>query len=285
MVKNLKRLVKGMTQKWQSQQDDSEQVQHLALTEIRPNPYQPRKTFDTEKLTELAQSIAQHGVLQPIIVTKAIQGYYIVAGERRYRASLEAGLTHIPTIVKTFSDGEMRELAIIENLQREDLNALEEAESYQQLMQHLNLTQQEVAARLGKSRPYIANMLRLLKLPVKIRTLIREGQLSGGHGRTLLAFKEPETMIKYAHLAIRESWSVRYLEQQVAEYTGSGQQATPRQQQTTKKPALIRQHEQQLKEQYGTSVEITTKKKVGEITFTFHSESDYRRLIQQLKNM
>lgn len=179
----------------------------------------------------------------------------------------------------------MRELAIIENLQREDLNALEEAESYQQLMQHLTLTQQEVAARLGKSRPYIANMLRLLKLPVKIRTLIREGQLSGGHGRTLLALKTPETMVHYAKLAIRESWSVRYLEQRVAEHTGSTQQATTRQQHTTKKPALIRQHEQQLKEQYGTSVEITTKKNVGEITFTFHSESDYRRLIQLLKNM
>lgn len=283
--KKIERLVRRMTEKWQSQQNDSEQVQRLALTEIRPNPYQPRKTFDAEKLTELAQSIAQHGVLQPIIVTQAIKGYHIVAGERRYRASLEAGLTDIPAIVKPFSDGEMRELAIIENLQREDLNALEEAESYQQLMQHLTLTQQEIATRLGKSRPYIANMLRLLKLPVKIRTLIREGQISGGHGRTLLALKTPETMVHYAKLAIRESWSVRYLEQRVAEHTGSTQQATTRQQHTTKKPALIRQHEQQLKEQYGTSVEITTKKNVGEITFTFHSESDYRRLIQLLKNM
>ncbi|ARJ50917.1 ParB/RepB/Spo0J family partition protein [Staphylococcus lutrae] len=274
-----------MTSQQYSQSPESEHVQWIALTEIRPNPYQPRKTFDDEKLAELAQSITQHGVLQPIIVTQAVQGYYIVAGERRYRASLRAELPEIPAIVKSFSDGEMRELAIIENLQREDLNALEEAESYHQLMTHLKLTQKEVAERLGKSRPYIANMLRLLKLPVKIRTLIREEQLSGGHGRTLLALKDPATMVKYAHLVIRESWSVRYLEQKVAEHMGTVQKDTSKSSASAKKPARIRQHEQQLSQQYGTRVEISTKKQVGEITFTFHSERDYHRLIQQLKNM
>ena len=152
-------------------------------------------------------------------------------------------------------------------------------------MAELHLTQQEVAQRLGKSRPYIANMLRLLKLPVKIRTLIREGTISSGHGRTLLALKDVKKMEKYANLAVRESWSVRYLEQVVAELLGTSKKREEPQQRAIKKPAMIRQHEQQLQEQYGTSVEIAMKKNVGEITFTFHSESDYRRLIQQLKKM
>ncbi|MGV3042533.1 ParB/RepB/Spo0J family partition protein [Staphylococcus rostri] len=259
-----------------------EQIKLLNLAEIRPNPYQPRKDFDRDKLVELSESIVQHGVLQPIVVTQSIQGYYIVAGERRYRASELAGLTHIPAIVRQLSDHEMRELAIIENLQRENLNPVEEAESYQQLMQAHHMTQQAVAARLGKSRPYIANMLRLLKLPTSIRQLIREGTLSGGHGRTLLGLKDPDKMRQYADLAVRESWSVRYLEQRVAEAQPASE---GKQQQSAqpKKPQLIRQHEQQLSEQYGTSVEIATKRHTGQVTFTFHSEADYRRLIQLLK--
>ena len=260
-----------------------EQIKILKLEKIRPNPYQPRKDFDQDKLAELSASIVQHGVLQPIVVTKSIQGYYIVAGERRYRASQLAGLTQIPAIVRQLSDHEMRELAIIENLQRENLNSVEEAESYQQLMQAHHMTQQAVAERLGKSRPYIANMLRLLKLPTSIRQLIREGTLSGGHGRTLLALKDPKKMREYADLAVRESWSVRYLEQRVAEAqpTSENKQHEVKQ---TKKPKLIRQHEQQLSEQYGTSVEIATKRNKGQVTFTFHSEADYRRLIQLLKH-
>ncbi|UXR77319.1 MULTISPECIES: ParB/RepB/Spo0J family partition protein [unclassified Staphylococcus] len=259
----------------------SEQVKMLSLTEIRPNPYQPRKNFDRDKLLELSQSIVEHGVLQPIVVTPSIQGYYIVAGERRYRASEQAGLTHIPAIVREMTDHEMRELAIIENLQRENLNPVEEAESYQQLMEAHHMTQHAVAERLGKSRPYIANMLRLLKLPTSIRQLIREGTLSGGHGRTLLGLRDPKKMQQYADLAVRESWSVRYLEQRVAEAQPSSTTKTPSA--STKKPQLIRQHEQQLSEKYGTSVDIATKRNKGQVTFTFHSEADYRRLIQLLK--
>ena len=140
--------------------DDS--VQFIALELIRPNPYQPRKTFEEERLNDLASSIQQHGILQPIVLRQTVQGYYIVVGERRFRASQLAGLTEVPAIIKELSDEDMMELAIIENLQREDLNAIEEAESYKKMMTDLNITQQEVARRLGKSRPYIANMLRLL---------------------------------------------------------------------------------------------------------------------------
>ncbi|MDF6446012.1 ParB/RepB/Spo0J family partition protein, partial [Escherichia coli] len=138
--------------------DDS--VQFIALELIRPNPYQPRKTFEEERLNDLASSIQQHGILQPIVLRQTVQGYYIVVGERRFRASQLAGLTEVPAIIKELSDEDMMELAIIENLQREDLNAIEEAESYKKMMTDLNITQQEVARRLGKSRPYIANMLR-----------------------------------------------------------------------------------------------------------------------------
>ena len=134
-----------------------------------PNPYQPRKNFDAERLNDLAESIKIHGILQPIVLRQTVQGYYIVVGERRYRASQLAGLTKLPSIIKELSDADMMELAIIENLQREDLNAIEEAESYQRLMDDLQLTQQEVAHRLGKSRPYIANMLRLLHLPPSLK--------------------------------------------------------------------------------------------------------------------
>ena len=137
--------------------DDS--VQFIALELIRPNPYQPRKTFEEERLNDLASSIQQHGILQPIVLRQTVQGYYIVVGERRFRASQLAGLTEVPAIIKELSDEDMMELAIIENLQREDLNAIEEAESYKKMMTDLNITQQEVARRLGKSRPYIANML------------------------------------------------------------------------------------------------------------------------------
>ena len=162
--------------------DDS--VQFIALELIRPNPYQPRKPFEEERLNDLASSIQQHGILQPIVLRQTVQGYYIVVGERRFRASKLAGLTEVPAIIKELSDEDMMELAIIENLQREDLNAIEEAESYKKMMTDLNITQQEVARRLGKSRPYIANMLRLLQLPKNVAQMVQHGALSSAHGRT-----------------------------------------------------------------------------------------------------
>ncbi len=195
----------------------------IDLSKIKANPYQPRKTFDDDRLSDLAMSIQTHGVLQPIVLRQTVQGYYIVVGERRFRASQLAGLTEIPAIIKELSDSDMMELAIIENLQREDLNAIEEAESYQRLMNDLGLTQQKVAERLGKSRPYIANMLRLLNLPKDISNQVKEGALSSAHGRTLLGIKDVTMMKKISQQAIRENWSVRYLEQVVNELQDGGQ--------------------------------------------------------------
>ncbi|WP_426786971.1 ParB/RepB/Spo0J family partition protein [Staphylococcus capitis] len=264
------------------QLERDEQVQHVAIGLIKPNPYQPRKTFDEDKLQDLAKSIQQHGILQPIVIRETIQGYYIVVGERRFRASQIVGLESIPAIVKKLSDEDMMELAIIENLQREDLNAIEESESYKKLMSDLKITQQEVARRLGKSRPYIANMLRLLHLPSAIMKMVREGELSGAHGRTLLSLKDEALMKKVGKEAVRESWSVRQLEQYVNTYLQEGESNAKSKQANNKKPKFIQQQERLLKEQYGSKVEISTSKNIGKITFEFKSEDEFKRIIQQL---
>ncbi|MDM7862663.1 ParB/RepB/Spo0J family partition protein [Staphylococcus borealis] len=259
----------------------NEQIQNVDISQIKANPYQPRKTFDDEKLSDLATSIQTHGILQPIVLRQTVQGYYIVVGERRFRASQLAGLTEIPAIIKELSDSDMMELAIIENLQREDLNAIEEAESYQRLMKDLGLTQQKVAERLGKSRPYIANMLRLLNLPQDVSKQVKEGALSGAHGRTLLGIKDVSKMKKISQQAIREKWSVRYLEQVVNELQ-DGRQSKESKEPTPMKPKFIQKQERLLKEKFGTKVEISTRKNTGKITFEFKSKAAFQQLIQKL---
>lgn len=259
----------------------NKQIQNVDISQIKANPYQPRKTFDDEKLSDLATSIQTHGILQPIVLRQTVQGYYIVVGERRFRASQLAGLTEIPAIIKELSDSDMMELAIIENLQREDLNAIEEAESYQRLMKDLGLTQQKVAERLGKSRPYIANMLRLLNLPQDVSKQVKEGALSGAHGRTLLGIKDVSKMKKISQQAIREKWSVRYLEQVVNELQ-DGRQSKESKEPTPMKPKFIQKQERLLKEKFGTKVEISTRKNTGKITFEFKSKEAFQQLIQKL---
>lgn len=260
--------------------DDS--VQFIALELIRPNPYQPRKTFEEERLNDLASSIQQHGILQPIVLRQTVQGYYIVVGERRFRASQLAGLTEVPAIIKELSDEDMMELAIIENLQREDLNAIEEAESYKKMMTDLNITQQEVARRLGKSRPYIANMLRLLQLPKNVAQMVQQGALSSAHGRTLLTLKDASKIKKTAKQATQESWSVRYLEEYVNGLVSKDISRKVDRETKGSKPKMIQQQERFLKKQYGAKVDISTSKNVGKITFEFKSEAEFKRLIRQL---
>lgn len=260
--------------------DDS--VQFIALELIRPNPYQPRKTFEEERLNDLASSIQQHGILQPIVLRQTVQGYYIVVGERRFRASKLAGLTEVPAIIKELSDEDMMELAIIENLQREDLNAIEEAESYKKMMTDLNITQQEVARRLGKSRPYIANILRLLQLPKNVAQMVQHGALSSAHGRTLLTLKDASKIKKTAKQAAQESWSVRYLEEYVNGLVSKDISRKVDKETKGSKPKMIQQQERFLKKQYGAKVDISTSKNVGKITFEFKSEAEFKRLIRQL---
>lgn len=258
-----------------------EQIKQIGISDIKPNPYQPRKTFDENHLNDLADSIKQYGILQPIVLRKTVQGYYIVVGERRFRASKIAGLKYVSAIIKDLTDEDMMELAVIENLQREDLNAIEEAESYQRLMTDLKITQQEVAKRLSKSRPYIANMLRLLHLPKKIADMVKDGRLTSAHGRTLLAIKDEQQMLRLAKRVVKEKWSVRYLENHVNELKNVSSKSETDKVDITK-PKFIKQQERQLREQYGTKVDISIKKSVGKISFEFDSQDDFVRIIEQL---
>ncbi|CAA3829252.1 ParB family partitioning protein [Staphylococcus aureus] len=258
-----------------------EQIKQIDISDIKPNPYQPRKTFDENHLNDLADSIKQYGILQPIVLRKTVQGYYIVVGERRFRASKIAGLKYVSAIIKDLTDEDMMELAVIENLQREDLNAIEEAESYQRLMTDLKITQQEVAKRLSKSRPYIANMLRLLHLPKKIADMVKDGRLTSAHGRTLLAIKDEQQMLRLAKRVVKEKGSVRYLENHVNELKNVSSKSETDKVDITK-PKFIKQQERQLREQYGTKVDISIKKSVGKISFEFDSQEDFVRIIEQL---
>ncbi|MBX7970038.1 ParB/RepB/Spo0J family partition protein [Staphylococcus aureus] len=258
-----------------------EQIKQIDISDIKPNPYQPRKTFDENHLNDLADSIKQYGILQPIVLRKTVQGYYIVVGERRFRASKIAGLKYVSAIIKDLTDEDMMELAVIENLQREDLNAIEEAESYQRLMTDLKITQQEVAKRLSKSRPYIANTLRLLHLPKKIADMVKDGRLTSAHGRTLLAIKDEQQMLRLAKRVVKEKWSVRYLENHVNELKNVSSKSETDKVDITK-PKFIKQQERQLREQYGTKVDISIKKSVGKISFEFDSQDDFVRIIEQL---
>lgn len=258
-----------------------EQIKQIDISDIKPNPYQPRKTFDENHLNDLADSIKQYGILQPIVLRKTVQGYYIVVGERRFRASKIAGLKYVSAIIKDLTDEDMMELAVIENLQREDLNAIEEAESYQRLMTDLKIAQQEVAKRLSKSRPYIANMLRLLHLPKKIADMVKDGRLTSAHGRTLLAIKDEQQMLRLAKRVVKEKWSVRYLENHVNELKNVSSKSETDKVDITK-PKFIKQQERQLREQYGTKVDISIKKSVGKISFEFDSQEDFLRIIEQL---
>jgi len=273
VTSNKKRLGKGLDALFNTSVEE-ESVTDVSLSEIRKNPYQPRVEFNPEKLEELADSIGTHGVLQPIILRKSVKGYDIVVGERRFRASKIAGRKTIPAIVKELSDDDMMELAIIENLQREDLNPLEEAMSYRQLMEKRELTQSEVAERLGKSRPYIANMLRILNLPNAVKKLINEKKLSGAHGRTLLSLKDPIAQEEAAKKAVSESMSVRALEQYVRSMR------LPKKKAPKEKPNFLLKHEGNLKERFGTAVEIKKTRNKGLISFEFKNEEEFNRLMK-----
>lgn len=183
----------------------------IKLDEIRPNPYQPRKVFDEQALNELALSIKEHGIFQPVILKKSVQGYEIVAGERRCRAAKIAELDEVPAIIVDFTDQQMMEIALLENIQREDLNAIEEAQAYHTMMEKLHLTQNELANRIGKSRTHITNTLRLLNLPEKIQEYVLDGSLSMGHARALITL-DKEKALKIAKRVIDEKLSVRDVE-------------------------------------------------------------------------
>lgn len=264
---------------------DNEIVEEIDLDDIRPNPYQPRKHFDETLLNELADSIKQSGVFQPVILRKStIKGYELIAGERRVRASRLAGKTTVPAIVRQLDEVKMIEIAVIENLQREDLSPLEEAEAYSMLMDKLNLTQAEVADRMGKSRPYIGNYLRLLSLPEQIKQMVTEEQLSMGQARTILGLKNKSLMVEVAKQVIAQQLTVRQLEELVQQYNVKAGDTVvkPQAKNQTPKPPHIIAVEQQMQERFGTSTLITQKGQKGKIEIEFLSESDLTRILDLL---
>lgn len=265
--------------------NDNETVQDVKLSLIRPNPYQPRRTFDQKALRELASSIQESGVFQPIILRQPdpkLKRYELIAGERRFRASKLAKQTTIPAIIRTMSDEKMMEVAVLENLQREDLTPLEEAQAYQTLMDKLSLTQAQVAERLGKSRPYIANYLRLLGLPNEIKELVSAGKLSMGQARTLLGLKDRKQLVKLAKQAVEKNLTVRQLEELVAQMNGTAEKKRAKRRQ--RKPAYVREAESQLQSKFGTKVAVapSRKKNAGKIEIPYTSADDFNRILEVL---
>lgn len=255
-----------------------DQVQQIAMAKILMNPFQPRKRFDEEAIEELAQSIREHGIIQPIIVRQNGKKYEIVAGERRYRAAKQAGLLDVPVIVKDFNEQQMMEVAILENLQREDLTPIEEAEAYNSLIVNLNFTQEDLAKRLGKSRPHIANLIRLLQLPEDIRELVNEGQLSMGHGRALLGLKNKRRIPEVAQKVLRDHLNVRQLEKYIQDVNEAVSRETKKQ----NKDVHTQATESQLREYFGTQVQIKKVKNKGKIEIEFYSEDDLHRILEIL---
>ena len=258
---------------------DNDKIIEIPLEEIKKNPYQPRTYFNEEKLNELKDSIEKNGLLQPIVVKKAIKGYYIIAGERRYRAFELLGKKEIPAIIKEMTDEEMMIFAVLENLQREDLSALEESESYKNLMDKMSLTQEELANKLGKSRPYIANSLRLLKLPTEIKIKLEQGLISAAHARTLLSLKTKKTMEEVCALVIKRKMSVRELEEYVTKLL------KPKEVKKLKaKDIFIEEQENILKKRLGTSVTIKQgRNKKGKIEIEFKDNDEFERIISLFK--
>ena len=259
---------------------DNDKIVEIALDEIKKNPYQPRTYFNEEKLNELKESIEKNGLLQPIIVKKAVKGYYIIAGERRYRAFELLDRKEIPAIIKAMTDEEMMVFAVLENLQREDLSALEESESYKNLMDKMSLTQEELAKKLGKSRPYIANSLRLLKLPTEIKNKLEQGVISTAHARTLLSLKTKKAMEEVCVLVVERKMSVRELEEYVAKLL------KPKEVKKTKaKDIFIEEQENILKKRLGTSVTIKQgRNKKGKIEIEFKDNDEFERIISLFKD-
>lgn len=251
-----------------------EEIIEIDISELRPNPYQPRKVFKDEALQELAASIKEHGVFQPIIVKKSIKGYEIIAGERRFRASKLAGLSKIPAIVRAFTDEQMMEIALLENLQRENLNAIEEATAYKSMIDKLFLTQDELAKKVGKSRSHVTNILGLLRLPSEVQKMVAEEKISMGHARVLSKLESDEKIIEMANQILESKMPVRDLE------------AITSNNQVEKKNKIVRRSannefkyvEDLFREKLDTKVKI----KEHKIEISFNNVADLNRILEVL---
>ncbi|MDI9451515.1 MAG: ParB/RepB/Spo0J family partition protein [Limnochordia bacterium] len=251
-------------------------VSQIEVDKITANPFQPRKHFDQEKLEELAESIKNHGVLEPIIVRRAGGEYQIVIGERRWRACQLAGLATVPAVVKELSDREMTEMALIENLQREDLNAIEEAEGYQILIDEFSLTQEEVARSVGRKRSSVANALRLLSLEPQIKQMVAEGRLSRGHAKVLLSVNPGKQRMSLAQKVVEEDLSVRQLEKLIQQKPKPGKDKACR-------DPEVQMVQDELQRLLGTKVRLTYKRGKGKIEIEYYSDDELERIIELLR--
>lgn len=262
--------------------DSNDQVKEIDVNKIRPNPYQPRKHFNEEQLTELMNSIKEHGVIQPIIVRESLNGYEIVAGERRWRATKALKLEHIPVVIKKFTDEQVMEVALIENLQREDLNPVEVAYAYNKLIEKFNLTQEELALKMGKSRPNIANFVRLLQLPQNILDNVASNNISMGHARALITIENKEQQINLANQIIKENWSVRALEDKIKKYKNNVSRETGENPNKGSENKLIINLEGQLRNKFKTQVKIKEGKNKGKIEIEYFDQNDLQRILDMI---
>lgn len=284
---NAKKLGKGLSALLgdAAQIDNDESVKELKITDIEPNKNQPRKSFDTEKLEALASSISEHGIIQPLVVKKGENGYYtIIAGERRWRAARMAGLKTVPVFIKDYENEKIMEVALVENLQREDLNPIEEAEGYSVLIKKFKLTQEEVASRVSKSRPAIANTLRLLNLSEKVRKMVINGKLSGGQARALVVIENKEIQETIAEKIVKEGLNVRQVEQLCKNLQNEKKQVK------TKKEDInilnaIKTAENNLSGKLGTKVRIVNGKSKGKIEIEYYNMTELESLIEKFEKI
>jgi len=258
-----------------------ERIQTIDIDKIHPNPDQPRKNFDKESIEELSNSIKAHGIIQPIIAVGDSEGYMIIAGERRWRAAKNIDLKEVPCIIKYYEGKQLLEISLIENLQRKDLNVIEEARAYRYLINKYNVTQEQLSEALGKSRSYIANILRLLKLDERVIDYIIEEKISGGHGRAILSIEPNENQYKLAQKIISENLSVRQVEQLVKNLTNPVEK-DKQQAKSKPKDAFLIEIEKNLKSLLGTKVNITKGAKKGKIEIEYYNEEDLERIINLL---
>ncbi len=263
--------------------DESKSVSMLRISDIEPNKTQPRKMFNEDRLNELAESIKQHGIVEPLIVVKKDDYYEIVAGERRFRAAMIAGLTEVPVVIKDYSTEQIVEIALIENIQREDLNPIEEAKAYQQLIDEFSLKQDEVADKVSKSRTAITNALRLLKLDERVQNMVIEECISSGHARTLLAIENKEEQYDIACMVFDQKLSVRETEKLIKKLNNKG---TPKKKAELYNKEIYADFEEKLKQSMGTKVSINRKNNTkGKIEIEYYSETELERIIGiMLKN-
>jgi ParB family chromosome partitioning protein len=261
------------------EKDLGDSIEEIAVKQCRPNPYQPRKTFDPDAIEELKESILEYGIIQPLIVRESIKGYEIVVGERRFRAAEEAGLKTVPAVVKDLSDEKMMELALLENLQREDLSPIEEASAYSNLIDELGITQEELSKRLGKSRSHIANMVRLLALPDRVITMINDGELSAGHGRALLGVKDKDKLEAIVMKIKKENLNVRQVEKLIVQLN----EKPTRKKEKPKQDIFLQERESKLREHLGTAVTIQRGKRKGKIEIEFYNDDDLERIMEYLE--